>query len=138
MTSHPGPTCPAVPAAYNPGRTLEDSVPDLLQSLDATLDTQRLDFDRHIVRHARSYRCRCGLPLFFDNTLCLACQSPLGYLPDEDRIAALDPGPDAGTWHAPERPALLKFCANRESPAACNWMLQAANPRSLTRSISSS
>lgn len=103
-------------------------MPDLLQSLDATLDTQRLDFDQHMVRHSRSYRCRCGQPLFFDNTLCLACQSPLGYLPDMDRIAALDPGPDAGTWRAPERPELLKFCANRESPAACNWMLQAANP----------
>jgi hypothetical protein len=59
-----------------------------------------------------------------------ACQSQLGYLPDEGRIAALDPGP-AGHLDARGRKELLKFCANRESPAACNWMMYAANPKSI-------
>ena len=77
---------------------------------------------------SRAYRCRCGNPLFFANTLCLRCRSPLGYLPDEGRIAALDPGPEPGTWRAEGRAEPLKFCGNRASAADCNWMMLAANP----------
>jgi hypothetical protein len=67
--------------------------------------------------------------VFFANTLCLACQSQLGYLPDEGRIAALDPGPEPGTWRAQGRSELLKCCANRDAAAGCNWMIYAANPK---------
>jgi hypothetical protein len=51
-----------------------------------------------MARHSRSYRCRCASRVFFRNTQCLACQSQLGYLPDERRVAALDPAAAPGTW----------------------------------------
>jgi hypothetical protein len=66
--------------------------------------------------------------VFFDNTLCLNCDAKLGYLPDEGRVAALSSGPTPGTWTTPGRSGLLKSCANRSSPAACNWMVLAHNP----------
>src|SRR4051812_8706326 len=104
-------------------------MPDLLQSLRDGLDTQAESTDARAARHSRFYQCRCGNPVFFDNTQCLACQSQLGYLPDEGRIAALDPGAQPGTWTAQGRSELLKCCGNRESAAACNWMMLAANPK---------
>ena len=32
-------------------------------------------------RLSRAYRCRCGAHVFFRNSLCLKCGTPLGYLP---------------------------------------------------------
>lgn len=104
---------------------------DLLHSLDEGLDVlaaHRETVDERIARHTRAYRCRCGNPLFFANTQCLACGSQLGYLPDEGRITALDPAPEPGVWRAQCRPEPLKVCANRQTAAACNWMVLAANP----------
>jgi hypothetical protein len=102
---------------------------DLLQSLGDRIAIVRETPDARTPRHSRFYQCRCGNPVFFDNTQCLACQSQLGYLPDEGRVAALDPGPEPGTWRAEGRKELLKFCGNRASPAACNWMMYAANAK---------
>jgi hypothetical protein len=63
--------------------------------------------------------------VFFDNTRCLSCASELGFLPDEGRVAPLDPGPRPGTFRTPGREEALKSCANRHSPAACGWMTRA-------------
>jgi len=102
---------------------------DLLQTLGDRLEQARADTRARARRMSRSYKCRCGNPVFFDNTQCLACGSQLGFLPDEGRVAALDPGPRPGTWTTPGRQEVLKFCANRRSPAACNWMMYADNPK---------
>lgn len=87
--------------------------------------------DIRAARHARLYRCRCGNRVFFRNTLCLACHSPLGYLPDEGRMAALDPGPVPGTWRVDGRDDLLSLCGNHDSPAVCNWMTDPQDPEGL-------
>ena len=104
---------------------------DLLQSHGERAPAPPESPDERLARHSRFFRCRCGNPVFFDNTQCLACLSQLGYLPDDGRIAALDPGPQPGTWRADGRTELLKPCANRDSPASCNWMVLAANPKTL-------
>ena len=96
--------------------------------IDDSLTTSQA-LNSRAARHSRAYRCRCGNPLFFANTQCLACQAQLGFLPDEGRIAALDPGPQPGTWCVQGRPQLLKYCANRDSLAGCNWMMHADNPK---------
>jgi hypothetical protein len=90
-------------------------------------DTLEARFDRH----SRAYRCRCGALLFFANTLCLTCGSQLGYLPDEGRIAALDPAREPDVWRAGAGSEPLKFCGHRDAPAACNWMMHAASPHQL-------
>ena len=100
---------------------------DVLESLHTDLCTRLHDPDERLARHARSYVCRCGNRIFFRNTLCLTCNSQLGYLPDEGRVAALDPGPEPGTWRTEGRDAVLKSCANRDSAAICNWLTHAHN-----------
>jgi len=106
---------------------------DTLQVLDRNFDVQLHEesLDERAARHTRAYRCRCGNPLFFANTQCLRCGTQLGYLPDEGRIAAIDQDPATGAWHAEGRSEPLKFCADRHSGAACNWMVFASNPSTL-------
>lgn len=103
---------------------------DALEALRQKLQEQWKKRDPRM-RHNRRYKCSCDSHVFFDNTLCLGCASALGYLPDEGRVAALQPGPQEGTWVTAGRDDVLKFCANRESPAACNWMMYARNPAAL-------
>jgi hypothetical protein len=97
--------------------------------------TKRLSTDWKIHKTGekltRSYECRCGTAIFFRNTQCLSCASPLGFLADRLSIAALEPGPDAGTVRAQGSDRLYKYCENRESPAQCNWLLGADDRLSL-------
>jgi hypothetical protein len=76
----------------------------------------------------RAYRCRCGRPVFFRNSACLACGTPLGYDSGLARIVPLDPGPVPGSWRsaAPDASAdapLVLRCANYDSPVGCNWLV---------------
>ena len=57
----------------------------------------------------RSYRCQCGQPVFFRNSQCLACGTPLGYDCERARLLALMPanlpgdageGQPAPVWRA--------------------------------------
>ncbi|MCW1885955.1 putative zinc-binding peptidase [Luteolibacter flavescens] len=77
-------------------------------------------------RRGRTYRCSCGRPVFFRNSVCLACGSMLGYEPERVDMRALLPGTIAGTWTlaGDEAPAqAYRRCANLDSPAGCNWLL---------------
>lgn len=46
----------------------------------------------------RNYRCHCGQPVFFRNSKCLACGTPLGYDCERGLLLPLMPGPQEGTW----------------------------------------
>lgn len=87
----------------------------------------------------RAYRCQCGRPVFFRNSTCLACGTPLGYDPAQARLLPLMPGEQTDTWVAwqpsaetaadGEDPgaappsAVYVRCANLHTPAACNWLV---------------
>ncbi len=89
------------------------------------------------VKTTRAFLCRCGRPVFFRNSECLACHTPLGY---EPRLGALfpiepadaDAGP--GLWRrigaAPGAP-LYRRCANLDAAAACNWLIPQGEPHAL-------
>jgi hypothetical protein len=63
----------------------------------------------------RSFACgHCGHLVFFENTQCLNCSTPLGFVPDELTVVALEG----------ERAERLHRCANAEL-ARCNWMVSA-------------
>jgi hypothetical protein len=84
-----------------------------------------------------SYRCQCGRPVYFRNSLCLACQTPLGYEPGEGQLLPLVAGSQPGTWkkHGQEADLpLWRQCANFDSPAGCNWLVDAADEEPLCRS----
>jgi len=80
---------------------------------------------------SRAYHCNCDAPIFFPNTQCLNCKLPLGFLPDALSLAALVPGPAAGTFRAEGHDRLYKYCANRQTPALCNWMIDANDSAAL-------
>ncbi len=100
----------------------------------------------------RAYRCQCGCPVFFRNSACLACGTPLGYEPQQARLLPLMPNnaPDAApdTWVIwqdgggteaagantpandnngvlPPLPNIYTRCTNLQTPAACNWLVPA-------------
>jgi hypothetical protein len=100
---------------------------DLLDSIAARLAAARKLRER-TERLARSYQCRCGASIFFGNTQCLTCKSPLGYLPDAMSLAALDAGPEPGTVRPAGHDGLYKYCGNRDLAALCNWMIEASDP----------
>lgn len=81
----------------------------------------------------KRWHCRCGQAVFFTNSLCLACEAPLGYLPGNDVVSAMSPGEVAGTWtlDAAVQAGAVRRCGNFESPAACNWLVPAGDPQPL-------
>jgi hypothetical protein len=81
-------------------------------------------------RTPRAFRCRCERPVFFRNSFCLACNTPLGYVPE--RLTLLPLQPDNGAWRVSGEPdgPRYKNCSNLE-PAGCNWLLPADDPAGL-------
>jgi hypothetical protein len=78
----------------------------------------------------RVYTCQCGQAIFFVNSRCLACGTWLGYDPGEGRLMSLEPGAKPGAWvecHT-SSPAFV-LCANRDTPANCNWLLPVSEKR---------
>ena len=85
----------------------------------------------------RAYRCHCGSPVFFRNSECLTCGTPLGYDPAMARLIPLMPGPTDGTWVLWQQAQNARLgllsdiqvalpyarCANLATPAACNWLV---------------
>src|SRR5262245_34098393 len=116
-------------------------MPDVLDWLSDRLDTRRLNKVARGTRLSRHYACRCGAFVHFDAPTCQDCGAKLGYLADERRLAAVDPGSRVGTWTTEGREGPLRFCANHDTPAACNWLVNADGEETyciscrLTRSI---
>ncbi len=63
----------------------------------------------------------CQQLLFFDNSTCLRCGSPLGYIPEDGQLVALRPV-EFAFERIDGRPGRLRHCANR-LVARCNWMI---------------
>jgi len=76
----------------------------------------------------RAYHCQCGQQVFFRNSVCLSCQTSLGYHAPAVALYPLQPGPRPGTWqpHGTDDPAAPAYrrCGNFDSPAACNWLVE--------------
>ena len=103
---------------------------NLYEAVAQVMSTEWKGRDRS-QRHSRAWRCRCGNHIFFSNTLCLQCSSPLGYLADRGALVPLDPGSDAGRWRVPDESHEYKRCANLDTPAGCNWLVRADDPHAL-------
>lgn len=91
---------------------------------------------RKLVAANRAYFCRCGRPVFFCNSVCLACNTPLGFAPHLRQAFPLTPGPEPDTWQlACDGVTAGKYrrYANLITPVACNWLLDErdldGNPR---------
>lgn len=82
----------------------------------------------------RAFACRCGQPVFFNNSQCVVCATPLGYEPEAALLLPLEAAGRPDLWRAvgpaAEPDAALaarrfRRCANFENAAACNWLLEA-------------
>jgi hypothetical protein len=81
----------------------------------------------------RAFVCQCGRPVFFRNSMCLACRTPLGYAPELCQLLPLMPVPETAatagaspmwqSWGAPPTAPRWRRCANFDSAAACNWLV---------------
>jgi len=88
----------------------------------------------------RNYHCQCGQPVFFRNSTCLACGTPLGYDCEQGIVLPLMPGPQEGSWQrwqASAAPAntsqVYKRCLNLSTPASCNWLIPLEDPHGMCR-----
>ena len=74
---------------------------------------------------SRSYRCQCERPVFFRNSACLACQTPLGFEPQRALVLPMEAGPEDGLWHliGDDSDALYRRCGNFTTAAGCNWLV---------------
>ncbi len=72
------------------------------------------------------YNCDvCGNQIYFENTLCLNCESQLGYLPLLDAMSSLE-AVDDKRWKALAPNAqgtLYRKCQNYHKENVCNWMV---------------
>lgn len=85
---------------------------------------------------SRLFRCTCGRPVFFRNSVCLACGTPLGFDPRTGILHALGAVKDP-IWTTLDSPSrLVRRCANAASPAACNWLLDSGSSQPLCISCS--
>ncbi|MBI3187719.1 MAG: zinc-ribbon domain-containing protein, partial [Gammaproteobacteria bacterium] len=70
----------------------------------------------------KTFHCTCGNTLYFPNSLCLACNRAVGYLPDEKQLSAIVP---AATGHllATYNGRQYKKCKNYSDYDVCNWLV---------------
>lgn len=64
----------------------------------------------------------CEQLLFFENTHCERCQHRLGFIPAQQRLAALET--DGEVWRSERSMSAWRFCANAVHDA-CNWLIEA-------------
>jgi len=72
----------------------------------------------------QTFSCRCGNPLFFENTHCLACRSEVGWCPACANIVALEALPEGGyRCTHPDCATPLMKCHNYAFDNVCNRMV---------------
>jgi len=76
----------------------------------------------------RNFQCVCGQVLFFENTVCTACQRRLGYDPQRAELLALDAihdenGQSAYWWQSADQHGRYHLCLNDIEFHVCNWLV---------------
>jgi hypothetical protein len=81
----------------------------------------------------RNFQCQhCGNLVFFENVLCLKCDSALGFVPDLNELRTLE-DKGGGVWEVAGlngNGGQFRKCANATEFQICNWMVACgdANP----------
>ncbi len=74
----------------------------------------------------KTYSCVCGQLIFFQNVACVNCGRELGFLPEELRLASIEPAGE-GFWRptsiGQNQEGLYRKCQNYVKAAVCNWMI---------------
>lgn len=79
----------------------------------------------------RLFKCDCGHPVFFENTICLSCGAATGYDPAARTMLSLENAPDGTLVRKSSdengQGTRWKFCTNLHA-CGCNWLLPADSP----------
>lgn len=71
------------------------------------------------------FKCQnCGNTIHFNNDVCLACNSRIGYVGKVFEMSALQPN-DNGSWNALAEPGRSYFFCENATQGACNWLVPA-------------
>lgn len=79
------------------------------------------------------YNCNvCGELVYFENSMCLNCNSELGYIPELDEMTVITVAGDNlyKSSSALSGNSLFKKCSNYQYENVCNWMVNEADPQS--------
>lgn len=78
----------------------------------------------------KTFRCTCGSAVYFENVRCLSCQKALGFLPDQLKLAAIEPldGDRFVARDGTAEPPVYRKCLHYSQDDACNWMVPEADP----------
>jgi len=68
----------------------------------------------------KRFKCRCGQPVFYENTTCIRCGEKLGFSPLTLQIHTLYKADGKFRDH---EGTLFRLCRNRIDHANCNWLL---------------
>ena len=75
-------------------------------------------------RVERAFHCRCGRPVFFGNTRCIACGCELGHDPARHRVLPIERAGAGPAWRpVGEAEPAYRLCANRDSAVTCSWLI---------------
>ncbi|WP_416136229.1 zinc-binding metallopeptidase family protein [Aquabacterium sp. A7-Y] len=73
--------------------------------------------------------------MFFRNSTCTACGTPLGFVASRVTLLPLEPAEDKDTWRAlgDVATSVYRRCGNFLTPAGCNWLIEDddSRPRSV-------
>lgn len=81
----------------------------------------------------KNFICECGNTLYFANATCLACNRPLGFIPETMTLSACDVQSD-GTWIACTNGKQYSPCKNYQQYNVCNWLVDVNDEREFCRS----
>ncbi|MDP2506865.1 MULTISPECIES: putative zinc-binding metallopeptidase [unclassified Oceanobacter] len=78
------------------------------------------------------FQCsKCQHVLYFENTRCERCKSPLGYLPELEQLVPLVATTQKDIWETTAMPsASWRYCENHQQDV-CNWLIAADDPDEL-------
>ena len=97
----------------------------LIKALVSGLSSNLFKRNKNRSSRSRNFSCQCGKPIFFRNSECLSCNSPLGYDPQLSQLISLQAGgiADSFTRHGDTGGKLYQRCANFDTASGCNWLL---------------
>lgn len=84
----------------------------------------------------KTFPCQCGSTLHFANSLCVTCQSNLGFLPDELALSPLTPVANLTGQPLFEANTGRRYrqCRNYWQYNVCNWMIEEGDNHDLCHS----
>jgi len=71
----------------------------------------------------------CGNIVYFENYVCAGCGNRLAYLPEQERVLAVEP--DGAVWRVIGRSGTSRMLCDNAKMGACNWLVPPGSGKTL-------